>query len=922
MTPPRATYRLQLHRDFPFEAAEDIMEYLRQLGIDTLYLSPVLKARPGSTHGYDVTDPTAINPELGTRAALQHLLDSLASSQMGVIFDVVPNHMAADRDNPWWWDVLSRGIASPFAPFFDIDWDSPYAHGKVLLPLLGRPFADELESGTLQIALIRTGFVLTYYDKAFPLALPSWRPILTRTILLLRNRADQRRSRHELFTLWRRLTYQDNTNQPYPSDVLHRLMTQNPAVKSAVGQALTYWNNRPGQPTTWNALEKILSVQHWRLTHYRMASREGNYRRFFDINELPTLRIEQPSVFTAVHSTLLSLSQHPAVYGFRIDHIDGLYDPERYLSALSSVTTQAPSQGYLLVEKILNPHEDLPDNWPVAGTTGYDFLNIAMTTLLDPDGLTSLTTIYSSWHNPDHTQNLIQIAKEYVLAELFASDLDRLCRLLLPIAARDRQARDLTQLEIHDAVAALTVALPVYRTYLGSNGLSPRDGRVLHNALHSAKAHHPTLPPMAWAFLEGVVFGFDNPSLSPEERHARQDWVMRWQQLTGPVHAKGFEDTTLYRYHRLTSLNEVGGDLFTQGLPPASFHQAMALRLTKTPQGLNTTSTHDTKRSEDVRARLGILSEIPVIWKTAVDDWHARIRPFFERQGELTVPDPSTEYLLFQSIVGAFPLDPSAMPHFPQRIKTYIQKAVREAKVHSSWTDPNLSYEAALYRLVDVIFHHQNILDAMQPLIRLVAYYGALSSLSQVLLKTFAPGVPDFYQGSELWDFSLTDPDNRRPVDFSRHQHLLAQMMASSPSPSDLLSHWDDGRIKLYITHHALQVRLRNMALFQHGAYHGLEVQGPQADHVLAFARHYQDQWCLVVVPRRYARLTLVPQCMSMVLRTENVWDTTALILPSGIPHRWHDALSNQTLSADTNAIPLSEIFATLPMSVLQPEDI
>ena len=908
MTTPRATYRVQLQKSFPLQAAEALVPYLHQLGIDTLYLSPLFQARQGSPHGYDVTDPTTVNPELGGPDALDHLLDTLAASHMGAIVDVVPNHMAADADNRWWWDVLEYGPQSAYADYFDIDWHGDRGRSQLVLPFLGQPFGTELESGALRLAMGDTGLYLTYYDRKFPLAPITWRPILARAIPKIP--ASHRQARRHLLRLWEKLDTPPGAG-PTPARILHAWLTENPSAAPALQSVLAEINSQVAQSTSRTHLETILNRQPWRLVHYLAASHLGNYRRFFDINDLPAVRVEHPHVFESVHSTLLAWAAHPAVYGLRIDHIDGLYDPEAYLKALTMRLGSSPAQDYLVVEKVLGPGESLPSTWPVAGTTGYDFLNATLGVLLHAEGLVSLTDIYQSWQDPSQAAGS---TKELALTELFSQELERLVSQLLPIAARDRWGRDLSRQEIRRAIRALTVSLPVYRTYLGPHRISQWDRQILTDAFVQAKDRAPQVSVVTWDFLRRVFFSLDNSNLAHQERTAQRTWVMRWQQLTGPVEAKGFEDTALYRYHRLTALNEVGGSLNASGLRPVDFHSKMEKRQEAYPHGLNASSTHDTKRSEDVRARLSILSEMPAAWHQAVGKWHDLALPYLKTLGNLTVPDSNTEYLIWQTILGAWPINPEDWSSFSERLQGYLQKAVREAKVHSSWMAPNLVYEATLNQFVETILDDPEILEIMRPFIHQVAYYGALSSLSQVLIKVFAPGVPDFYQGSELWDLSLTDPDNRRPVNFEIRQQWLQAMVARPPSLRELIDHWEDGRIKLYVTYKALQLRGRYPEVFSQGSYQGLDIQGSQSNHVLAFARHLDDDWCLVIVPRHYARLTQVQS-------DTNLWQNTTLILPSGAPYRWKEVLSGQSLDTGTGKLWVASVFAQFPGAVLIPQD-
>ena len=904
MTTPRATYRVQLQESFPLRAAAALVPYLHQLGIDTLYLSPLFQARRGSSHGYDVTDPTTVNPELGGQEALDHLLDTLAAHQMGAVLDVVPNHMAADQDNRWWWDVLQYGNESAYADYFDIDWHGDRGRSQLVLPFLGQPFGTELESGALRIAVGGTGFYLSYYNWEFPLAPVTWRPILAR--MALRIPVAQRQARRHLLRLWVSLGAPRDAG-PTPARALNAWLTQNPEAAPALHTVLAEFNGQVGDPASWTRLEAVLNRQPWRLVHYRAASHLGNYRRFFDINDLPAVRIERLPVFESVHSSLLAWAAHPAIYGLRIDHIDGLYDPEAYLKALTARLESRSARDYLIVEKVLGPGEHLPPTWPVAGTTGYDFLNATLQVLLNPEGLVSLTDIYKDWQDPSQPSGS---TKELALADLFSQELERLVSQLLPIAARDRWGRDLPRQEIRRAVRALTVSLPVYRTYLRPDGVSKWDRKILKEAFIHAMDRAPQVSVVTWDFLQRVFFSVENANLAHQERDARLAWVMRWQQLTGPVEAKGFEDTALYRNHRLTALNEVGGSLNAPGARPEDFHYKMLRRQETYPHGLNATSTHDTKRSEDVRARLSILSEMPTAWHHAVTEWHALALPFIKTIGDLTVPDSNTEYLIWQTLVGAWPLNPEDWSTFPGRLQSYLQKAVREAKVHSSWIAPNQAYEATLNQFVGAILTDLQVLDTVRPFIHQVAYYGALSSITQVLIKAFAPGVPDFYQGSELWDLSLTDPDNRRPVDFKLRQQWLQAMLEIPPSLGELLHHWEDGRIKLYVTYKALELRGRYPGLFSHGSYQGLELQGPSSDHVLAFARHLDTAWCLVVVPRHYAQLTDAQS-------DPNLWHDTSLVLPKGAPSIWKEVLSGQTLNEVAGKLSVSTVFSQFPGAVL-----
>ena len=915
MTIPRATYRLQLHKNFTLSSATALVPYLDALGIDTLYLSPIFTARIGSQHGYDVTDPTHVNPELGGMPALRELLDVLQAHQMGVILDVVPNHMAADPHNRWWWDVLELGPASSHAQMFDIDWTSKIpGHPQILLPFMGHPFGQELEAGTLILEQGPEGFYVRYYDKRFPLTPRSWRPILARTLHRL-YRIGQRRAHRELYRLWHRLTPSHNSWTRTPGHDLQRWMQRYPLSASQITGVLATYGGTVGDSQSWNRLERLLAMQWWRLEDFRTASEEGNYRRFFDINELPAVRVESSPVFEMVHKTLLDLCQHQAVYGVRIDHIDGLFDPEAYLFTLLSRLPE-DREPYLVVEKILGPRETLPSHWPTAGTTGYDFLNASMEVFLDPRGLERLRTIYGQWHPDSEPDAMEREGKHQVLHELFSAELTRLTRALVPIAAQDRWGHDLTNDQIRHAIAALTLCVPIYRTYLRSSLALPSDRKVLVEALQKARTLTPELPETVWTFMHRVLFFMDAPPMPARKRQKCQEWVMRWQQLTGPVHAKGLEDTTLYRYHRLICLNEVGGNLDSYGLSPEQFHEHMQRRCQSSPHTLNATSTHDTKRSEDVRARLGILSEIPDLWEKTVTRLREHGKTYTTRQGPHLIPDMPTQYLIFQSLIGAWPNDPNDLLELATRLKSYLQKAAREAKIFSRWDNPNHHYEDGLFQFVDGLLQDQDFKTTIQPLVDLTSFYGALNAVSQALLKATVPGVPDFYQGSELWNLSLTDPDNRRPIDFGRRQTILMNLANSSPSPSDLLDHWTDGRFKLHVTHQTLRVRRQHPELFANGSYHGLLVDGPQSRHVLAFVRRWKTQWCLIAVPRFYVQLTW-DEDTNTFNPDPAIWDDTMVRLPDGAPAHWVDAFTGKPVQATAGRLPMAYLLSPYPVALL-----
>lgn len=904
MTIPVCTYRLQLNPDFPLERVAALLPYWQRLGIDTLYLSPIWRARPGSQHGYDVVDPGRVNPELGGGAAAHRLLDGLHARGMGALLDIVPNHMAASWHNPWWADVLRRGRESPHAAFFDIDWDFNSAYpGKLLLPFLGQPFGRELEAGAIGLEADADGFFATYGGERFPLAPKTWRPFIALAM------AGAQAGRRELLALWRALAQPG----PEPAERYAALVKRHPQWLERMRTAVLRFGRAKSSAQKQARLEKLLANQPWRLATFRLAHQSGNYRRFFDINELVALNMEDPVVFDRHHAALLDIAAHPAVRGVRVDHVDGLYDPGAYLRQLSS--RLGPESAYVVVEKILGPGEALPPQWPVAGTTGYDFLNDVMETMLDPEGLVRLQAFYTPWHGSKAGPELVAAGKRQVLTDAFAAVQFGLCRDFARIAAADRMGHDLIPSDIRAVIANLTVVLPVYRTYIDANHIPDGDRRLLEQALDRIRRRHPERGD-AINMLGRVLFSGDDPALNGPERSQRLDWTQRWQQSTGPIQAKGFEDTALYRYHRLTCLNEVGGHLFSRGLGPDAFHRKMAARLKTLPHTMNATSTHDTKRSEDVRARIGVLSELSERWRDRVNRWHTLVSFLKPTVGELAVPDPATEYFIFQTMVGAWPLDSDKIPDFRVRLGAYLQKAVREAKIYSRWDPPNTAYEEALLEFVDGLFAHPDFIADFTAFQEVVARYGAVSSLAQLLLKALAPGVPDFYQGTELWDLSMTDPDNRRPVDFDRRAALLDDLIQTRPAVGDLFDAWRDGRIKLHFTHRALTLRSSRRELFLNGGYLPLAVKGARAEHVLAFGRRLGDDWCLCIVPRLFGRLDEATPGADPKTR----WEDTRVELPADAPVRWKNRLSDRNLAiAPDRCIALAEAFSEIPFAVLTP---
>jgi (1->4)-alpha-D-glucan 1-alpha-D-glucosylmutase len=802
---PVSTYRLQFNRDFRFTDALGLVDYLHDLGITDIYASPILKARPGSTHGYDITDPTQLNPELGTPEEFDAFCRALKDKGMGLILDIVPNHMAASLDNPWWFDVLEHGEESAYARFFDVNWESK----KVLLPILGKPYGEALESKELVLKVEDGRPILQYYGQKLPVA----------------------------------------------AGCEHLNM---------------------------DAVDGILSRQHYRLAYWRKAADSINYRRFFDISDLVGLRTEREDVFQATHGFVLKLVGEGKITGLRIDHIDGLLDPKAYLDRLPAV--------YVVTEKILAGNEQLPCDWRAHGTTGYDFLHIVNGLFISREGFRELERIYRNFTGSGKTfTEVFRECKRKVMKELFAGELNALSKRLTELAEDDRHARDIATEELKEAFVSVTASLPVYRTYIRDGHISETDRARIEDAISAAGRGS------AFEFLRRVLL------VEPAwyVRHRRPDYldfVMRWQQFTGAVMAKGLEDTAFYIHNPLISTNEVGGDPNGPDLcfGVDAFHRSNLERRARWPQTMNTTSTHDTKRSEDVRARINVLSELSKQWERSLRRWH-RFEP-----GE-TAPDRNERILIYQSMLGAWPIE-------ADRLKQYVTKALREGKAHTSWIDINEEYERRVLAFVDALYSNEAFLKDFQRFQKKIAWFGALSSIAQVVLKITSPGVPDFYRGTEIWDFSLADPDNRRPVDFSLRRTML-DTVKDDADARGLLKRWSDGRLKLYVTRTLLDLRRRHPNLFLEGEYVPLAAAGRRADHVVAFARRLHHECLIVAVPRLCASLA---RTGSPPLG-ERVWQDTSIELHPDMPCTGKDVFTNRTVSTRR----ISELFAILPLAVV-----
>jgi (1->4)-alpha-D-glucan 1-alpha-D-glucosylmutase len=879
---PYATYRVQLHAGFGFEDAAAIIDYLAALGISHLYCSPYLQAAPGSMHGYDVVDYRRINEELGGAAAHARLGTVLQQCGLGQVLDIVPNHMdISSPHNPWWWDVLENGPASRYAAYFDVDWDPPEARlrNTVLLPVLGDHYGRVLEAGELRLVRQEGTFTIHYHDRVFPVA-----PRALDTPLALaaaRCQSDELAFIAESFGALPVATATDqesvhrrHRNKEILRAQLARLSAEHRRVAAAIDAVVSEINANP------DALDALLERQNYRLAFWRTAGRELSYRRFFDINTLIGLRVEEAQVFTDTHALILIWVAEELLQGLRVDHPDGLRDPETYFQRLHDACPGT----WIVAEKILEPGERLPALWPIAGTTGYDFLYRVGGLFVDPDGEDPLTAFYAQFtgESTDYAA-LVRAKKHLVLRDILGSDVNRLTALFLQVCEQHRRQRDYTRHELHEVLREVIACFPVYRTYIqASRGqVSDDDVRYVQEAIEGAKAHRPD--------LDAILFDFFGDLLLLRVRGPLEaDLVMRFQQLTGPAMAKGVEDTAFYCFNRFVALNEVGSDPSHFGVSVAAFHQACIELQQQWPCAMLATSTHDTKRSEDVRARLSLLSEIPQPWTAAVQRWASMNEPF--RADDL--PDRNTEYLLYQTLVGTWPIT-------QERVVAYMEKASREAKVHTSWINPQGHYEAILRAFVNSVLEHAAFLTALEAFVAPLVEPGRITSLAQTLIKLTAPGVPDIYQGTELWDLSLVDPDNRRPVDYGLRRRLLGELEGLMPEA--IWARSDEGLPKLWVLRQGLAVRRRQSTMFgPAGRYEPLHAHGQRAEHVVAFSR---GQAIVTVVPR-------------LVMRLCGAWADTTLELPVG---HWHNELTGDAVDGGT--VRLAELLARFPVALLSREE-
>jgi (1->4)-alpha-D-glucan 1-alpha-D-glucosylmutase len=1004
---PESNYRLQFNRGFRFRDAAAVVSYLHDLGITTCYASPYLKARSGSMHGYDISDHRHINPEIGSDEDHAAWVEAIRQHGMGLVLDVVPNHMGiAGSDNPWWNDVLENGQASAYADYFDIDWHSDKGHldSKVLLPILGDPYGKVLESMQLRLHYENGSFAVRYFDYRFPIAPCTYGMVLGHQAEQLEQElgatSDAWIELQSIRTAIAHLPTHTTTDSEKVAErrrekevIKRRLATlaeTAPAVRAFLDRTIEQFNggaahrNGAVDPHALDLLDHLLDAQPYRLAWWRVAADEINYRRFFDVNELAALSMEKPDVFAATHERILQMLCSGDAQGLRIDHPDGLFDPEQYLHRLQAhyayrIARSLPSAGsdtqarspsdrtvgqcapeteadtalleaitnaaqrpepdnvffrplYVVVEKILAPDEPIPPTWPVYGTTGYEFLNDLNQLLVDHHNAVAFTRLYRKFTETEvHFRDLVYRSKYLILQVALSSELQMLAVQLDRLSEKNRWSRDFTLHNLRRGLREIIACFEVYRPYITGPEISPRDHRVVERAVEEAKRRNPAVSGALFDFIQEMLLLSYHAGASEAYKQEQLRFVGKFQQVTSPVMAKGVEDTAFYSFNRLISLNEVGGDPQQFGLSVAGFHRRNQARLARFPYGLSATATHDTKRGEDTRARIAVLSEVPRHWHLAINRWARLNQRHKVQRGEELIPDRNEEIFLYQTLVGAWPLGSSAeeMDSCRKRLRAYMHKAMNEAKVHASWVNPNPAFDQAIDQFLDAILNEEKnrrFLADFRSFQTRIDHYALFNSLSQALLKVASPGAADVYQGTELWDFHLVDPDNRQPVDYDLRRRLLEDLsrrMAAGPQARatlcrELVANRQDGQIKLYLLMQALCCRRDHPGLFTEGEYLPTTASPRYDENVCAFVRRRNGQAALAVAPRL---LTHVVEQGALPLG-EEPWQDGLLYLPEGaqVPH-WQDIFSGQVLHAREQdgraSLRLAEVFAHFPAALL-----
>ena len=952
---PLSTYRLQFSRNFTFLQAAELVPYLAELGISHCYASPYLRARPGSMHGYDIVDHHQLNPEIGTLEEYDKFVAALHEHGMGQILDVVPNHMGImGSDNAWWLDVLENGEASAYAEFFDIDWYplKDELQGKVLVPVLGDQYGTILDRAELRLTFDKEKgeFSLHYYKHRFPVNPREYPRILGFGLEALQQRlGPENEDLLELQSLISAFNHLPGREETVPEKRAERLRdkeihkrrlaalcARSSETKQFLEQVLQRINGNAGDSASFDALHELIKTQAYRLAYWRVAADDINYRRFFDVNDLAALRQENENVFNQTHEFVLQLLREGKIDGLRIDHPDGLYNPQQYFKRLQCSGDSSGGEDcgairhYIVAEKILTSEENIPEDWPIYGTTGYNFSNLVNSLFVDPASERKMDRIYRLFIG-EHTdfKELVYECKKLVMDRSLNSELNVMANHLSRIALADRHTCDFTVKSLRDALTEIVACFPVYRTYVTEQHISASDRAYINQAVSCAKAKSTAAESSVYDFIGEILLTSRLEGRPQYYQRSVNHFAMRFQQYTSALMAKGLEDTSFYRYNRLISLNEVGGDPLRFGITPEEFHRKMEQALQIWPNEMLATSTHDSKRSEDVRARIDVLSEMPLAWHRHVRNWRKLNRDKKSSCCEIEAPTLNDEYLFYQTLVGAWPFgsgDKDPTERFIGRISDFMHKAIREAKENTNWANPNQDYESAVLRFVKSVLESQEFRDSFLPFQRKVAYFGMLNSLSQTLIKLTAPGVPDIYQGNELWEFSLVDPDNRRPVDYKARRRTL-QVLKNAfdsthqsivPKARELAQNMEDGRIKLYTLWRVLDRRNQRPELFREGEYIPLRVTGEKAKYVLAFARKAADRMLISAVPRLCAELL---GGKLNLLGNRDIWRDTRIELLPTLETRFENLFTGELVESErhgnTASIPLTRLYANFPVALL-----
>ncbi len=923
---PLATYRIQFHSGFGFQAASAVLEYLHHLGISDVYASPIFQARSGSTHGYDVVDPARINPELGSSRSFSELRKRIKRLEMGWIQDIVPNHMAFHPENNRLMDVLEKGPSSAYHSYFDIDWDHPYPglNGRVLAPFLGELYGEALDGGELVLKYSNGRLTVHYYDLSFPLKIESMAAVFQHNLEDLKRKLGEGHRDTIRFlgvlellgSLKSRKKNQSQMKQLHMiKEMIEELYQENKTVRDHINNSLKDFNQAESSTVPYKALNDLLNQQYFRLSFWKTAMEEINYRRFFNINDLISVRMEVHGVFDDSHKLIKKYIDENFFSGLRVDHIDGLYHPGNYLRRLRRMA----GNRYILVEKILDADEHLPDFFPVEGTTGYDWMNKVNGIFCAQDEEARIEKFYRRFTGLERSYSeLAADKKRLIIGKNMAGDIDNLARRLKHIAEKHRSGQDFTMYGLKRALVEILARFSVYRSYNTSGSVRDCDREVVRNAVQNAGRFIPEMVHECLFIQQCLLMDWDE-SWDKEMQCAGEEFSLKFQQYSGPVMAKGFEDTLLYVYNPLISLNEVGGNPNRFGMDLSAFHAWNRERQKEQPFALNASATHDNKRGEDVRARINVLSEMPEAWDAKVKGWHKLNLPFKSRTKQGIAPDANDEYFLYQTLLGTYPFKAGEHSRYRERMKEYLIKAVREAKIHTAWLRPDQDYEQAfLDYFKGIIRPNSPFMKDFIPFQRRIAYYGIFNSLSQVVLKVLLPGIPDFYQGCEFWDLSLVDPDNRRPVDYDSRRESLQEVMSHKDRPGFLRQLWrnrEDGLIKMFLIWITLRIRRDYRKVFEKGEYLPATVAGPRKNSIIAFMRTFKEQRILVAVPRMLTGVVNENQTLGQA-----DWLNTRIILPGDEMGGWVNLVTGQSENLRME-VPAEEAFASFPAALFGSEN-